>query len=49
VLEPHEREKAIIARVSAIDGLLWNLRERIRAGDLIGEDDTYEEEVGVAA
>lgn len=49
VLEPCEREKAIITRVSEIDALLWNLRERIRAGDLIVEDDTFAGGVEVPA
>jgi hypothetical protein len=49
VLEPCEREKAIVARVSEIDGFLWNLRERIRSGDLIANDDVFPEEVGVPA
>jgi ABC-type lipoprotein export system ATPase subunit len=49
VLEPREREKATIARVSEIDDLLWDLRERIRSGDLIGEEDAIDEEIGVPA
>jgi hypothetical protein len=49
VLEPREREKATIARVSEIDALLWDLRERIRSGDLIGEEDATDEEIGVPA
>jgi len=49
VLEPGERERATIARISEIDGLLWNLRERIRSGDLIDEEDEVAEEIGVPA
>ena len=35
VLEPKGRESGIIATVTGMDGTLWDLRERIRAGDLI--------------
>jgi hypothetical protein len=35
--------------VSEIDELLWNLRERIRSGDLIGEEESMDEEIGVPA
>jgi len=49
VLEPRERERATIARVSEIDKLLCDLRERIRSGDLIGEEETIDEEIEVPA
>jgi ABC-type lipoprotein export system ATPase subunit len=35
VLEPKGRESGIIATVTGMDGTLWDLREKIRAGDLI--------------
>jgi ABC-type lipoprotein export system ATPase subunit len=37
VLEPGEREREIIAKVSGIDSFLIDLREKIRNGDLLGE------------
>jgi len=49
VLEPHDRERATIARVSEIDDLLWGLRERIRSGELIGEEDAIDEKIWVPA
>ena len=35
VLEPKGRESGIISTVTGMDATLWDLRERIRAGDLI--------------
>jgi ABC-type lipoprotein export system ATPase subunit len=35
VLEPKGRESGIIATVTSMDASLWDLRERIRAGELI--------------
>lgn len=37
VLEPKGRESGIIATVTGMDASLWDLRERIRAGDLISD------------
>ena len=47
VLEPCGREKNVMARVSGIDYFLWNLRERIRAGDLISEEHVVHRGIGV--
>ncbi|MGZ4943152.1 MAG: ATP-binding cassette domain-containing protein [Halobacteriota archaeon] len=47
VLEPGEQEKRIIARVSGIDAFIQALRERIRAGEVISDDDLVDEKVGV--
>ncbi|MGZ7114980.1 MAG: ATP-binding cassette domain-containing protein [Halobacteriota archaeon] len=49
VLEPGEQEKRIIARVSGIDAFIQALRERIRAGEVISDDDLADEGVGVLA
>jgi ABC-type lipoprotein export system ATPase subunit len=50
VLEPRERERATIERIAEIDDLLWDLRERIRSGDLIGDNGgVIENEIGVPA
>lgn len=35
VLEPKKRERSVVALVSDMDAILWDLRERIRAGKLI--------------
>ena len=35
VLEPKGRERGIIATVTGMDTTLWDLRERIRAGDML--------------
>lgn len=40
VLEPGNRERDIIATVSGMDAFLWELREKIRGGELIGDPDT---------
>ncbi|MGZ4849264.1 MAG: ATP-binding cassette domain-containing protein, partial [Halobacteriota archaeon] len=49
VLEPGEQEKRMIARVSGIDAFIRALRERIRAGDVIYEEEPIDEGVGVLA
>jgi len=49
VLKPGTEEQKMIARVSDIDSFLWNLRERIRAGDLIGDEESIREEIGALA
>ncbi|MGZ4852589.1 MAG: ATP-binding cassette domain-containing protein [Halobacteriota archaeon] len=49
VLEPGEQEKRMIARVSGIDAFIQALRERIRAGEVISDDDLADEGVGVLA
>jgi ABC-type lipoprotein export system ATPase subunit len=49
VLKPGRREKAVVARVSEVDALLWNLRERIRSGELIEDEGAFEELIGVPA
>ena len=36
VLEPGNRERDIIGTVSGMDAFLWDLREKIRGGELIG-------------
>ena len=40
VLEPGDRERDIIGTVSGMDAFLWDLREKIRGGELIGDTDT---------
>ncbi|MGB8220055.1 MAG: ABC transporter ATP-binding protein, partial [Methanoregula sp.] len=40
VLEPGNRERAIIGTVSGMDAFLWDLREKIRGGELIGDSGT---------
>ncbi|MGA2161731.1 MAG: ATP-binding cassette domain-containing protein [Methanoregula sp.] len=40
VLEPGNRERDIIGTVSGMDAFLWDLREKIRGGELIGDPDT---------
>jgi len=40
VLEPGSRERDIIGTVSGMDAFLWDLREKIRGGELIGDTDT---------
>jgi ABC-type lipoprotein export system ATPase subunit len=37
VLEPGKRERNIVGTVSGMDAFLWDLRERIRGGELIGD------------
>ncbi|MGZ4905762.1 MAG: ATP-binding cassette domain-containing protein [Halobacteriota archaeon] len=49
VLEPCEREQRMIARVAGIDAFIQDLRERIRAGDLICDDDLTDERLEVLA
>lgn len=39
VLEPGNRERDIIGTVSGMDAFLWDLREKIRGGELIGDSD----------
>jgi len=38
VLEPDGAEREMVSHISGIDAFLVELRERIRAGDLIGTD-----------
>jgi ABC-type lipoprotein export system ATPase subunit len=47
VLEPNGREREMMARVSGVDYFLWNLRERIRAGDLISEEYAFRKRIEV--
>ena len=49
VLEPGNRERSVIAKVSGMDAFLWDLRERIRGGDLIQERDIPVVKIGVHA
>ncbi|MDD3135695.1 MAG: ATP-binding cassette domain-containing protein [Methanoregula sp.] len=49
VLEPGNRERSVIAKVSGMDAFLWDLRERIRGGDLIQERDVPAVKIGVQA
>ncbi|MGZ4904071.1 MAG: ATP-binding cassette domain-containing protein [Halobacteriota archaeon] len=44
VLEPGEQEHRIIARVAGVDAFIQDLRERIRAGELICDECPIEEE-----
>ncbi len=37
VLEPGNRERDIIGTVSGMDAFLWDIREKIRGGELIGD------------
>ena len=39
VLEPGDSERDIIGTVSDMDAFLWDLREKIRSGELIGDPD----------
>lgn len=39
VLEPKDKEKQIISRVSEADSFLWDLREKIRGGALLADPD----------
>jgi ABC-type lipoprotein export system ATPase subunit len=39
VLEPKDLEKQIISQVSEVDTFLWDLREKIRGGDLLADPD----------
>lgn len=38
VLEPAGREHEILATLSTMDGFLWDLREKIRGGDMFGSE-----------
>jgi ABC-type Fe3+/spermidine/putrescine transport system ATPase subunit len=38
ILEPKEREKETLARISEMDGFLSLMREKIRAGDLLDRE-----------
>ncbi len=49
VLEPGEQEQRMIARVAGIDAFIQDLRERIRAGDLICDEDPIHEGIEVPA
>ncbi|WML66735.1 MAG: hypothetical protein METHP_00188 [Methanoregula sp. SKADARSKE-2] len=37
VLEPQGRESAILSKLSDMDSFLWNIREKIRSGEVIAE------------
>ena len=45
VLEPGDSEKEMISQISGIDSFLGDLRERIRAGDLVGDESFPEKRV----
>ena len=49
VLEPKGREKEIVAVVTSMDASLWDLREKIRAGELIPDRQTSAKKTGVPA
>ncbi len=49
VLEPGERERRMITRVAGIDAFIQALRERIRAGDLICDEEPTDERAEVLA
>jgi ABC-type lipoprotein export system ATPase subunit len=38
ILEPGGREQAILARIAGMDGYLSRMREKIRAGELLGDE-----------
>ena len=45
VLEPRGREREIIGTVSGIDAYLWDLREKIRGGDVVSDTSDIPEPV----
>jgi len=52
VLEPGNRERDIVGTVSGMDAFLWDLRERIRGGELIGDPEkapVHQKKPGVPA
>jgi ABC-type lipoprotein export system ATPase subunit len=49
VLEPKGRESGIIATVTDMDSSLWDLREKIRAGDMIPDRQSSLKKTGVPA
>jgi ABC-type lipoprotein export system ATPase subunit len=49
VLEPGCREREILATVSGMDGFLWELREKIRGGEMIGGQKEQIRKAGVHA
>lgn len=49
MLEPGSRERSVITKVSGMDSFLWDLRERIRSGDLIQERESPLIKIGVHA
>lgn len=49
VLEPKGRESGIIAHVTGMDASLWDLRERIRSGELIPDRIPPSKKTGVPA
>jgi hypothetical protein len=49
VLEPNGSERGIIETVSGMDSRLWELRERIRNGEMIPDRQSSVKMVGVRA
>lgn len=49
VIEPKGREKEIVATVTGMDASLWDLREKIRAGELFPDRQTSAKKTGVPA
>jgi hypothetical protein len=49
VLEPDGNEQGIIATVSAMDIFLWDLREKIRGGDMISGSHETQKKIGTPA